>query len=168
VGAVGELVGKIGALFSALQETFEKQREASEAKREIWVLLEQRVGAMRGRGAGAFVVRKKVVPANLEPKWLARLLLGERLLSEPELSIVAEFFGETGRVWIWTVIGKERVTILDADLGKLTLRDVALMALLLEPSDFEAAKRAAEEERERSSELVERLKSAASAAKLLF
>ena len=162
------LVDKIGALLSALQETFEKQRETEEARRRVWALLEQYVGAMKERGAGAFAVRKKVIPATLEPEWLAKLLLGERLLSEPELSVAAEFYGESGRVWIWTVLGKDIVTILDANLGKLTLRDVLVMALLLEPGDFEAARRTAAEERESAAEILERLKSVAAAGKLLL
>ena len=162
------LFEKTGALLSALQEAFEKQRELDEARRRMWALLEQRVGAIRGRGAGAFTVRKKVNPASLEPGWLAKLLLGEKLLSEPELSVVAEFYGETGRVWIWTPLGKEIATILDTSLDKLTLRDVLLMTLLLEPSDFEAAKRGAEEEGRKLAEILEHLKSVAAAVRLLL
>jgi hypothetical protein len=169
VGAVEKLLfDKAGALLSALQETFEKQRELDEARRRMWVLLEQRVGEIKGRGSGAFAVRKKVNPASIEPGWLAKLLLGEKLLSEPELSVVAEFYGETGRVWIWTPLGKEIVTILDTSLDRLTLRDVLLMTLLLEPSDFEATKRRAEEEGRKLAEILEHLKSVAATIRLLL
>jgi hypothetical protein len=169
VGAVEKLLfDKAGALLSALQEAFEKQKELDEARRRTWMLLEQRVGEIKGRGAGAFAVRKRVKPASLEPGWLAKLLLGEKLLSEPELSVVAELYGETGRVWIWTPLGKEIVTILDTSLDRLTLRDVLLMTLLLEPSDFEAAKKRTEEEGRELAEILEHLKSVAATIRLLL
>jgi hypothetical protein len=168
VGVVEKLLSdKICVLLSALQETFEKQKELDEARRKVWTLLEQHVG-IKERGAGAFTIRKKVNPASLEPKWLAKLLLGEKLSSEPELSVVAEFYGESGRVWIWTVLGKVIVTILDTSLDKLTLRDLLLMTLLLEPSDFEAARRGAEEEGKKLAEILEKLRSVAAAVKLLL
>jgi hypothetical protein len=173
VGAVGEpvdkvLVDKVAAMLSALRGTFEKRRKVEETKREIWITLEQHVGAVRERCAGAFEIRKKVAPAQLEPRWLAELLLSEKLLSQPEIDVVAELYGGSGRVWVWTPLGREIVTILDTSLDKLTLRDVLLMTLLLEPSDFEAARRGAEEEGKELTEILEKLKSVAAAVKLLL
>jgi hypothetical protein len=168
VGVVEKpLLEKIRVLLLTLQETFEKQKELDETRRKVWTLLEQHVG-IKEKGAGAFTIRKKVKPASLEPKWLAKLLLGEKLSSEPELTVVAELYGERGRVWVWTPLGREIVTILDTSLDKLTLRDMLLMTLLLEPSDFEAAKREAEEEEKKLAEILEKLKGIAAAVKLLL
>jgi hypothetical protein len=163
---VEEPVEKFSSILTALTKLFEKQREVERLRKDLRELLYTPLGEVKEVGDGLFEFKKKVYPKRFEPKWLAKLLFSEELLSQDEVEVKVGIYGLSRQVRIWTE--QRGGEILDAELRKLRLADVLIMAFILEPSDIEEGIREAEKRGRETAEILEKLKSIAATVKLLL